>query len=194
MAMGLAGPMKQDGIRYVLPALVPAALMSGVGAWWLVSKASEAVQRATEDKRVKKGTRAVAWALCLSLLAESVWACFSIHPYYIDYYNAFWGGTANVANHRLLEFSWWGEGVTKAADWMNRKLPKGARVALEVPARHMMALRADLVVVSSPVQAHTLVRAGEALRKPPPTGFSLVYSEKAAGVPVVQIFSRRESR
>lgn len=221
MLAGLAGPMKQDGIRYVLPALIPAALMSAEGARWFSARLFHIIIRirsrfspkpiprpdADEDKLPEdhaipcddksSGNRLFGFTkkrlnvlLACALVFESVMACISIHPYYIDYYNAFWGGTEAVARKKLFEFSWWGEGLVPATEWINQNAGKNASVALEVEARHVMVFRPDIQVTNSTRGADFLVRAGDALTKPPPHGFKQVHAERAGAAPVVRVYTR----
>jgi len=213
MLAGLAGPMKQDGIRYVLPALVPAALMSAEGARWFSVRLFHIIIKIRSRFSPKSIPRPEAGRdnlppnsrfgftknrvnvfLACVLVFESVMACISIHPYYIDYYNAFWGGTEAVARKKLFEFSWWGEGLVPATEWINENAEKNASVALEVEARHVMVFRPDIKVINSPRRADFLVRAGDALKKPPPQGFKPVHAERAGTEPVVKVYTRTHRR
>lgn len=200
MTAAQVSPFTQDGVRYVLPALVPACLMAGFGAEWAgraLGRISGRVVKSAGDEQAraalagKVGTSVLAGVLLLS----SAWACFRVHPYYIDYYNALWGG-AEAAGRRLrFEFSWWGEGLVPAAKWINARAPKGSRVYLAAAARHVMVFRTDIRVVAAAGQADYLVFADSALHRPQPAGFTLVHAERVSGVPLVKVFKRKgESR
>ncbi len=191
MAAGLAGPMKQDGIRYVLPSLVPAALMAAQGFSWLASLVTKlATSRLATGDQTDRRSRWIIGILAFAFVLESMVASVRIHPYYINYYNFFWGGPKNVAQKRLLEFSWWGEGLEPATHWINKNAPENARVALQVHARHVMVFRPDIRVSDNPANADFIVRAGDALQAPPPQGFKPAHSETARGTNIVEVFSR----
>jgi 4-amino-4-deoxy-L-arabinose transferase-like glycosyltransferase len=195
------GPMIQDGFRYALPALLPTCLMAGHGVDWLstslaaklrfgfpklLARIAHKPENAVTAKHVSRVFHASFGGVCV---LGAMWAVVRIHPYYIDYYNSFWGGPKNVFQHKLLEFSWWGEGLGPAVQWINARAPKGARIFIDVPARHVMVFRPDIRVVGRPAAADLIVTAGAGLYRRVPAGFRRIHTETAAGAPVVKVFS-----
>lgn len=183
-------PFAQDGVRYIVAALVPASLMAGHGAVWIgqiLGRASGRIFKRVEERRLQAfGVLAAATIL----LSTSAWACFKIHPYYIDFYNSFWGSSKGVFARKSFEIGWWGEGLSSATSWINRKAPSNSRIFLLVAARHIMVLRPDIKVIPSPGQADLIVFADSALYRPAPEGYRLVHAERAEGVCVVKVFGR----
>ncbi|MHC4946227.1 MAG: hypothetical protein ACYTG7_24710, partial [Planctomycetota bacterium] len=200
MAAAQVSPFMQDGVRYVLPALVPACLMAGLGVEWAGRGLGRIWGRFVKPAGDEKARRALAGKVGVSVLAgilllSSAWACFRVHPYYIDYYNALWGGPEAASRKLRFEFSWWGEGLVPAARWINARAPKESRVHLAAAARHVMVFRTDIRVVAAIGQADYLVFADSALRRPPPAGFVLVHAERVCDIPLVKVFQRQgESR
>ncbi len=194
--LALAGmsPLKQDGIRYVLPMLVPMALAAGDGLVWLWKVAIAGVlQRAGKPALAARLHRppAVAAVLALLVLASSSWSLASVFPYELDYYNMLWGGTSRVCRTDAFETSWWGEGLVPAARWVDEHAPQGASLFLDAGARHVFVVRTDIRIVSDPSKAMFWVRAGRAVRRGVPAGFVLVHRENAASCPIVEVWRRR---
>jgi hypothetical protein len=73
------------------------------------------------------------------------WVCARVHPYYLDYYGEHAGGAALVSRFRQFETAWWGEGLDRAVDYVNRHAARGARVnrSCVVPF-HLTWFRGDL--------------------------------------------------
>src|SRR5262249_47326650 len=63
-------PVRQDGMRYILPVLVPVALAAGAGLDLVMAHAPRVV-----------------FFLGLTVVAYLGWTCQRIAPYYIDYFN-----------------------------------------------------------------------------------------------------------
>jgi len=125
-----ASPVRQDGVRYVMPCLLALALIAGAGldqvAIWL---------------RVRHAFTAVA-ALVVAYLAIIL---VRIHPYYLDYFAEQVGGAGQVAARGSFETAWWGEGVDRAVAYVNTHALPGARVARAcVLPGHLTWFREDL--------------------------------------------------
>jgi 4-amino-4-deoxy-L-arabinose transferase-like glycosyltransferase len=92
-----ASPVRQDGVRYVLPCLLALALIAAAGfdqlAVWVRHRLAFAAFAAA----------AVAY------LAVTLWR---VHPYYLDYFGEQVGGAGNVAARGWFETAWWGEAST----------------------------------------------------------------------------------
>lgn len=98
-------PVRQDGLRYVLPALLPLALCAGV--------ALSALPRRTW----LVGTGAAIVYLFVTALR--------IHPYYLDYFGEHVGGPRRVAEYNWFETAWWGEGLDRAVAYVNAHAAPG---------------------------------------------------------------------
>jgi 4-amino-4-deoxy-L-arabinose transferase-like glycosyltransferase len=95
----MLSPVRQDGIRYVLPCLLVLALLGGAGVVALGARLGAAGR-----------SRLVAWPVALFTLYLAV-TCARVHPYYLDYYGEHVGGPAGVARAKRFEIGWWGEGL-----------------------------------------------------------------------------------
>jgi len=175
----LFSPVRQDGVRYILPSLVALALAAAAGIDYLVSFAS------------RPRLHAAAGAMMVLYLAT---ACVRIHPYYLDYYGEQVGGPAGVAAHRRFEIAWWGEGVADAVDYVNANAAPGARVHKAcVEPSHLTWLRGDL-------WAHEARRAADAdwiivyqpswKKCPLPPDARLVHEVTAQGAPLARVYRR----
>jgi len=190
MVAAMAAPLKQDGLRYVIASLVPAGLLAGQGFDWLGSTFGSWMARRTSRLTEHRGKRLGVVLAVVVAMIPSAWSCWTVRPYFLDYYNALWGGPRAACHQKRFEWSWWGEGLTRAAAWLNEHAPSGASVDIQAAARHLVVLRLDLPVVAGAGRADYLLRADSALNRPVPTGFRLVHAERADGCPVVAIYAR----
>lgn len=127
--LGVAwSPVRQDGVRYILPAVFALALLAGAGVDALAARLRASFAR----------------ALPIAFLAYLVIVAARIHPYYLDYYGEQVGGPATVGPTRRFELGWWGEGIAEAVDYVNQHAPHGARVFRAVQPNHVTWLRGDL--------------------------------------------------
>jgi 4-amino-4-deoxy-L-arabinose transferase-like glycosyltransferase len=141
-----ASPVRQDGVRYVMPCLLALALIAAAGfdqlALWL---------------RLRHAFTAIAAAVVV-YLAITVWRA---HPYYLDYFAEQVGGAGAVARHGWFETAWWGEGVDRAVDYVNAHAAPGARVHRRcIEPAHLAWFREDLwaAMPDAPIEATWIVR------------------------------------
>ncbi len=127
-----ASPVRQDGVRYVMPCLLALALLAALGLDGLATRL-----------RVRAAGPALAAAMALYLGVTLV----RLHPYYLDAFGEHVGGAAGVARRQWLETAWWGEGVDRAVAFVNTHAAPGAG-----PPRLHRA-RAPRVVPRGPVVA-----------------------------------------
>jgi 4-amino-4-deoxy-L-arabinose transferase-like glycosyltransferase len=177
-------PVRRDGVRYILPALVPLALLAGVGIDWLVSRLGQKIGPGRE-RRLFAGAAA---ALTLYLVVT----CARIHPYYLDYYGEQVGGPAAAARGRLFEIGWWGEGVADAVEYVNQHAAPGARVHRAcVRPSHLTWLRGDLWAdVRKPTDADWILVYEPWRRCPLPPDARLVHEVAAQGAPLARVYRR----
>jgi len=189
--LGVAlSPVRQDGVRYIIPSLLALALAAAAGFDLLFDSAT---------RRLGERVRWVGGALVAAYLAISL---ALIHPYYLDYYGVQVGGPARVWRMRNFEIAWWGEGLESAIDYVNREAPRGARVDKHCisPYDHLGWLRGDLwrslapnassadwMIVYQPAHG-----AGRASCRAP-SGFSLAYETSARGAAVARVYRRADA-
>ncbi len=99
-------PVKQDGVRYVMPCLTALAMIAAAGLDYLAQKLERVTQHAFA-------------ALATAIVAYLVVVLVQTHPYYLDYFGEQVGGAGNVEELGLFETAWWGEGVDRAVDYVN---------------------------------------------------------------------------
>lgn len=171
-----ASPVRQDGVRYVMPSVVALALASAAG--W---------ERIASRFRVYP---AVLAALAIYLAITLV----RIHPYYLDYFAEEVGGTGTVAAHGWFETAWWGEGVDRAVTYVNAHAAQGARVYRDcIDPAHLAWFRADLwnPMVRAPAQAEWIVTySPQSHRCPIPPGFDRVFTVGADGATLAEVWQR----
>jgi hypothetical protein len=125
-----ASPVRQDGVRYVMPCLLALALIAAAGfdqlaIWGRVRHAFAAI-----------ATVVVAY-LALTLVR--------VHPYYLDYFAEQVGGAGRVAARGWFETAWWGEGVDRAVAYVNTHALPYARVHRScILPSHVAWFREDL--------------------------------------------------
>jgi 4-amino-4-deoxy-L-arabinose transferase-like glycosyltransferase len=170
-------PVRQDGVRYVLPVFLAIALAAGASLDLLAGL----------HRRL--GTAVVGTVLGLYLLVT----CVRIYPYYLDYYGEQVGGPANVARNKLGETAWWGEGIAEAVSYVNAHAEQGAVVARLVQPAHVTWFRGDLWprLTDNPAGAGWIVvnnlwEASRPARLPP--GATLVHEVRAQGASLVRVY------
>jgi 4-amino-4-deoxy-L-arabinose transferase-like glycosyltransferase len=183
---GLAfSPVRQDGVRYVLPALVPLAIAAGAGIDAIMARASR-----------------VAFLLGLVVVGYLGYVCSRIQPFYLDYYNEVVGGPERVAEQRLFEIGWWGEGIGEAVAYVNRRAVRGAGVVRMVQPNHITWFRGSLwaKLADRPnpdtdwVVVNDLGVRTAGGRFEVPAGFHLAYEVKASGASLARVYKRDGAR
>jgi 4-amino-4-deoxy-L-arabinose transferase-like glycosyltransferase len=177
----MLSPVRQDGIRYVLPVLLPMALAAAIGV--------AAVARWIGERLHVLAGLAVSAALGIYLVVT----CARIHPYYLDYYGEQTGGPAAVAEARRYEIAWWGEGVERAIGYVNAHAAAGDRVHRDcVEPGHLTWFRGDLwEPVRDPRQAQWIVHYQPSWRPCPiPPDATRVLRVEAQGAPLVDVYQR----
>lgn len=182
LPLGVAlSPVRQDGVRYVMPCLTALALGAAAG-WDTIATALE--------RRWRRAFVALAGAIVVYLAATLVW----IHPYYLDYFAEQVGGPGTVAAHRWFETAWWGEGVDRAVDYVNAHAAPGAKVYREcIEPVHLAWFRQDLwtPMTRDPSQADWIVVYAPASRScPVPRDARRVFEVKAGGAVLAEVWTR----
>lgn len=168
-------PVRQDGIRYVIPCLLVLALLAGAGCTAL----------GKHVRRIRIGVPAAVLALYLAI------TCWRIHPYYLDYYGEHVGGPAAVARSKRFEVGWWGEGLEEAITYVNAHAAPGDRVHREcVEPTHLTWFRGDLwETVRDPTQARWIVHYHPSWSGCPiPPNATRVHTVSAQGAPLAYVY------
>jgi 4-amino-4-deoxy-L-arabinose transferase-like glycosyltransferase len=136
--LGVAlSPVRQDGVRYVMPCLAALALMAAAGL--------DAIAAAAAGRLHLARSRLPFLALAAAAVAYLGVTAARTAPYYLDYYGEHVGGAGTVAARRWFETAWWGEGLDRAVAYVNAHAAPGARVHREcVAPGHLTWFRDDL--------------------------------------------------
>jgi hypothetical protein len=98
--------------RYVLPDLVIADVVAGIGWGWLVSQAVGRV----EWPGPRRLLPAVAWGTTVAVAVAQIGLAVASAPYYFSYYNPALGGLAAAEDVMMIG---WGEGFDQVGAWLN---------------------------------------------------------------------------
>lgn len=177
----VASPVRQDGVRYVMPCITALALISAAGWDFIVSF--------IED-RVRRAFTIVSAALVLYLGITLA----LVHPYYLDFFGEHVGGAGTVTRHLWFETAWWGEGVDRAVDYVNAHAAPNAKVFRNcIRPAHLAWFREDLwtPMVQDPRQADWIVTYAPAIdRCNIPADAKRVYAVESQGVIVTEVWQR----
>jgi 4-amino-4-deoxy-L-arabinose transferase-like glycosyltransferase len=185
-------PVRQDGVRYIMPCLLALACAAAAGMDGIEFRATWLGARLRARGPGGDAGGRVFAALAAVLVAYLGVAAGRVHPYYLDYYGEHVGGPAGVAERKLFEVAWWGEGIADAVEHLNRHAAPGARVHRRcVEPSHLTWLRADLWPreVQRVEQADWILVYAPAWRDCPlPPGAVLAYEVSAQGAPLVRVY------
>ena len=174
--LGVAlSPVRQDGVRYVMPCLTAFAMMAAAGVDYLARRLPFAI---------------VSGVLVGYLGVTAVRA----HPYYLDYFAEQVGGAGTVARHQWFETAWWGEGVAAGVDYVNEHAAPNAKIYREcIQPAHLAWFRADLwtPMVKLAASADWIVwYAPDDVRCAIPKDFTLAFETVFDGVSMVRVYRR----
>lgn len=172
-----ASPVRQDGVRYVLPCVAGLAVAAAAGFDFMTARWRRAVAPA-----------AVAIAAYLAItLARS-------QPYYLDYFAEHVGGAGTVAGRGWFETAWWGEGLDRAVTYVNTHAAPGARVFREcIGPSHLAWFRGDLwpTMVRDVDQADWIISYSPTARRCPiPSTMRSVFAISADGALLGEVWQR----
>jgi 4-amino-4-deoxy-L-arabinose transferase-like glycosyltransferase len=174
-----ASPVRQDGVRYVMPCLLAIAMLAAVGFDQLAIWA-----------RVRPAYNGIAAAIVLYL----GFTLARVHPYYLDYFAEQVGGAHTVRDRGWFETAWWGEGLDRAVGYVNAHAATGARVdrACILPG-HLAWFRQDLwsAMTDVPTEATWIVHYNPSTQRcPRPADARKVFSVIADGVELAAVYER----
>ena len=181
----MASPVRQDGVRYVMPCLTALALLAAVGLDAITTFLAA---------RLPAAARALPVALAAITALYLAVTLARVHPYYLDYYGEHVGGPAGVARARRFEVAWWGEGLADAVDHVNRHARPGAPVFRDcVEPAHLTWFRGDLwpTMARNPRDAEWIVAYQPAWKPCPiPPDARLVHTVAVMDAPLVRVYQR----
>jgi 4-amino-4-deoxy-L-arabinose transferase-like glycosyltransferase len=185
----IASPVRQDGVRYVMPCILAFAIAAAAGFDLVASALASRLER----RRSPHGRR-VFPALCAAIVLYLGVTLVRVHPYYLDYFGEHVGGTAGVAERKLFETAWWGEGLDRAVDYVNAHAAPNARVYRNcVEPAHLAWFRHDLwtPMTNNPAQASWIVVYAPRSRAcPKPADAKLVFTVEASGAVLAEVWQR----
>ena len=178
--LGVAlSPVRQDGVRYVMPCVLALAVAAAAGwdvlATWLA-------------RRVPQAFAACTAALVIYLGVVDV----QTHPFYLDYFGEQVGGAGAVATRGWFETAWWGEGVADAVAYVNAHAAPGDAVYRDcIEPVHLAWFREDLwpALAQSPADARWIVAYAPAgHRCPVPAGAQRVYAVTSGDLVLAEVW------
>ncbi len=189
-------PVRQDGIRYVIPSLFALAMLASFGLATLGSMLGAWISKGGNrgQQKVRVWVESIPAAFLASYLA---WVSWNIRPYYIDYYGEHVGGASSVAIQKRFETAWWGEGLDRAIGYLNREAKPGDRVfkGCIVPS-HLAWMRGDLWAneTRNPDRADWIVWYAPSVKRCTiPRSFDLVFEADAWGAPLARVYRRTKA-
>lgn len=172
----MLSPVKQDGVRYVMPCVTALAMMAAAGVDYLAR-------------------RAPFNALAGVLVAYLAFVAVRTHPYYLDYFGEQVGGAGGVASRGWMETAWWGEGLAPAVDYVNSHARQKSPVYRDcVLPSHLGWFRSDLFTAMTPKASLAdwiVVYAPPTQKCVIPPGFTLVFEETFDGASMSQVYQRK---
>lgn len=179
-------PVRQDGVRYVMPSLLAMNIMAAAGVDYLLGFVAGKLPE--QKRRFVFPIASTLFALYLTIV------CIRIHPYYLDYYGEQVGGPKAVAAAKRFEIAWWGEGMNEALDYLNEHAEPSARVykACFQPG-HLAWMRGDLWPTEArrPQDADWFLVYQPSIRGCPiPKDAELVFEASAQGAPLARVYRR----
>ncbi len=175
----MASPVRQDGVRYVMPCILAMVTLAAVGVTAIGDYFAARWQPITR-------------VLPALLAGYLLFVCVRIHPYYLDYFGEQVGGPSHVAARHWFETAWWGEGVDRAVAYVNAHAAPGARVYRDcIEPVHLAWFRGDLwnAMAPSPDAADWIVVYSPSSRScAVPKNAQLEFQVDAAGAPLAVVY------
>ena len=180
------------GLRYIIQIYAPLSIIAAIGVSFLIEK-------------FKFGTKVkVLSIIVVTLYMFSI--IYQTKPYYLDYFNILVGGPKGVYDKKYFELGWWGQGLREAGYYLRDNAKKNSSIALFISPPHVFPpiknqklifidpnkgiydpkIKYDYVVVNY----YHVLREGfddSQIRR----NYKLIHQVKAAGAPIVDIYSSK---
>ncbi len=182
--------MVQNGMRYLLMVYPAVAIVCAIGLLELSARVSG-------FKVMEGAKKAIFPALVILTALYLIISLATVFPYYLDYYNALAGGPANVYEHRLFVFGWWGEGLYQSVMYLEHNAAPNATVYMKTSPEYMVEYygnncsysdayliefsNADYVVTNTNYE-----RYGDVGFKT--SNYRLVYEATVQGAPIAKVY------
>lgn len=111
----------RDGVRQIMFILPALSIFAGAGLWGVVNYLSQ----------VFPEFGWIAYLSAIAVVGLIAFECFTIHPYYLDYYNQLVGGIKGAANNYLV--GWWGNGMGPALAYVDQHAPLNSTIWIYGP-------------------------------------------------------------
>lgn len=174
--LAMFSPVRQDGVRYIMPAFPAIALM-----------AAATIDRYARTPRMFAGAAA-------AVIAYLAIVDLRTHPYYLDYFGEHTGGAGSVAGRKRYETAWWGEGLAASLAYVNQHAEPNARVSRHcVEPSHLAWFREDLWtnLPTSPADANWIVVYAPArMACPIPADAKRVFAVEHDGTTLSAVYRR----
>jgi hypothetical protein len=112
----LSGSVVYDGFRQILFLVPPLFLMTGYALDWIFAKIRNLTLRLL---------------ILVIIIAPGIYSIITLHPYQYIYFNSIVGGVQGAYGNYELDY--WATSYREAAQFLNEKAPKDARVAVFGP-------------------------------------------------------------
>ena len=191
--MATFSPLKMDGIRYIFPIYPAMAIISGVGFYFLID-----ISRDFLDSSYKFTIEFVTPVIVFGTLFMTI---LIYHPFYLDYYNIFFGGPSGVYKNRLFDFGYWGEGLRDGMNFIyDQDVGKRKNLYLKVLPVHVLPPykndtffvneieKADYVMINPPGE---WMNETNYLNYDFPEHFDIVFEKGIMDAPIVQVYKRK---
>ena len=174
-------PVRQDGVRYIMPCFPAVAMAAAAAADVLATIAARRFRHAFP-------------ALAAAIVAYLVVTAVRTHPYYLDYFGEHTGGADTVTHRRWFETAWWGEGLAPSLAYVNAHAAPRAKVARQcIEPGHLAWFREDLWDVPIPLNHQAewiVVYAPERMRCPLPPDAKRVFAVEHDGTVLSAVYRR----
>lgn len=172
----MISPVRQDGVRYVMPCVLVFAVMAAAGVDGVAT-------------RLERFHRRIFHGIAGVLVAYLVTVDVRTAPYYLDYFGEQVGSTGEIARARMLETAWWGEGLDRAVDYVNEHAEPNAIVIRCIDPAHLAWFREDLWSPPRPADVTWVVHYAPLTRGCPlPPKAREVYEVTHDGVTLARVY------
>ena len=171
---------RREGIRYVITCYPAMAIFCAIGVNSIYEKLKTKWQIGYNLVSI----------ICIFYL---VLIYLLIHPYELEYYNEWVGGTGNVYKHKWFQVGYWGNGITQGIEMVDGLPGKPVTLDIRMKPFHEMPMpsRKDLIIQRTPTAEYVIMNTEYEwyyLNPDELQGYSLYTSYTVWGVPIIKIY------